>query len=82
MVQTSVAGTLTTLTIPSLENGDRLSRDEFERILYGGFWISRWIGSVWRMVNMLIWLQMPMGLPAVECFQDCGSIDRRSFRIK
>ncbi len=31
MVQTAVAGNLTTRTIPTLENGDRLSRDEFER---------------------------------------------------
>jgi hypothetical protein len=31
MVQTAVAGNLSTRTIPTLENGDRLSRDEFER---------------------------------------------------
>jgi hypothetical protein len=31
MIQTAVAGNLSTRTIPTLENGDRLSRDEFER---------------------------------------------------
>lgn len=31
MVQTAVAGNLSTRMIPTLENGDRLSRDEFER---------------------------------------------------